>query len=111
MGTETRGKPGTISGSRADEFFSVPRGSHLPGASHLGTRESTNLNRPSHGTAEFPGYRELIGNGGNGCPGRTIVTFLSTTGASGLSLLSRFTLAMALTMNMLASSHWPKMVW
>jgi hypothetical protein len=52
-----------------------------------------------------------VGGAGSGWPSETIVTFFRTTGVTGLSFASFSTRAIVLTTLMLASSHWPKIVW
>ena len=52
-----------------------------------------------------------VGSGGRGWPSGTMVTFLRTTGVSGLSLLSRDACDGLDDQHAGVASHWPKMVW
>src|SRR5258708_546541 len=56
------------------------------------------------------GVAGAAGSGGVGCPSRTIVMRLITTGVTGLSSALRSTCVMEATRRTLWASHWPKMV-
>jgi hypothetical protein len=75
-----------------------------PGAPGVDRREKDG----APGLAGLVWARRFRDRAAGGWPSRTMVTFFSTTGVSGLSWPSRCTRAMALTTSTLGSSHWPK---